>query len=236
MADLHLFRYTESPVALSFVNVGFLLETLWSPTKYLTLQPAFILASMALAVLIRSSETERGAAGRERAAFLRHSAQDTLERTWREGVWLDASLAEAALVRIMSSPKHPLLTKSPDHRPVRSVCAPRVPPRPSRARIRVPRRGDQRARADDHRRGEPGRVPLRAGRLPRRRRTARRAVRVLPARYAPAGPRPRVVEFAAVGPELGRARDPRRGVPARVVGRADPCDELPHGVHRAHTP
>ncbi|KAJ7872779.1 hypothetical protein B0H14DRAFT_3562092 [Mycena olivaceomarginata] len=98
------FLYTESPVTLSFVNVGFLLETLWSPTKYLTLQPAFILASMALAVLIRSSETERGAAGRERAAFLRHSAQDTLERTWREGVWLDASLAEAALVRIISSP------------------------------------------------------------------------------------------------------------------------------------
>ncbi|KAJ7194475.1 hypothetical protein B0H12DRAFT_714134 [Mycena haematopus] len=92
------FLYNESPIALSFVNVRFLMETLWSPTKYLTLQPPFILASMALAVLIRSSDAERGAAGRERAAFLRHSAQEALERTWREGVWLDASLAEAALV------------------------------------------------------------------------------------------------------------------------------------------
>ncbi|KAF7335676.1 Zn(2)-C6 fungal-type domain-containing protein [Mycena venus] len=92
------FLYTESQITLSFVNVGHLIETLWSPTKYLTLQPAFILASMALAGLLRSSETERGATGRERAALLRHSAQDALERTWREAVWLDASLAEAALI------------------------------------------------------------------------------------------------------------------------------------------
>ncbi|KAF8137874.1 hypothetical protein K438DRAFT_2023529 [Mycena galopus ATCC 62051] len=92
------FLYNESPIALSFVNVRFLIGTLWSPTKYLTLQPAFILASMALAVLVRSSEADRGAAGRERAASLRHSAQEALERAWREGVWLDASLAEAALI------------------------------------------------------------------------------------------------------------------------------------------
>ncbi|KAJ7029829.1 hypothetical protein C8F04DRAFT_1043062 [Mycena alexandri] len=92
------FLFTQSAISLSFVNVRFLMKTLWDPTKYLTLQPAFILASMALAVLIQSSEAERGASGRERAAFLRHSAQDALERTWREGVWLDASLAEAALI------------------------------------------------------------------------------------------------------------------------------------------
>ncbi|KAJ7633303.1 hypothetical protein B0H17DRAFT_1108091 [Mycena rosella] len=92
------FLFSESSITLSFVNIGFLLETLWSPTKYLTLQPAFVLASMALAVLIRSSETERGAQGRERAAFLRHSAQDALERAWREGMWVDATLAEAALL------------------------------------------------------------------------------------------------------------------------------------------
>ncbi|KAJ7032881.1 hypothetical protein C8F04DRAFT_958305 [Mycena alexandri] len=92
------FLRSYSAISLSFVNVRFLMKTLWDPTKYLTLQPAFILASMALAVLIQSSEAERGASGRERAAFLRHSAQDALERTWREGVWLDASLAEAALI------------------------------------------------------------------------------------------------------------------------------------------
>ncbi|KAJ7169913.1 hypothetical protein C8R46DRAFT_217813 [Mycena filopes] len=92
------FLYTQSAISLSFINLRHLMGTLWNPTKYLTLQPAFILASMALAVLIQSSETERGAQGRERAAFLRHSAQDALERAWREGVWLDASLAEAALI------------------------------------------------------------------------------------------------------------------------------------------
>ncbi|KAJ7676664.1 hypothetical protein DFH06DRAFT_1317282 [Mycena polygramma] len=93
------FLYTENPpIALSFVNVRFLLSTLWDQTRRLTLQPAFVLASMALAMLIRSSETERGAPGRDRAAFLRHSAQDALERAWREGVWVDASLAEAALI------------------------------------------------------------------------------------------------------------------------------------------
>ncbi|KAJ7776535.1 hypothetical protein DFH07DRAFT_911882 [Mycena maculata] len=102
------FLYNETSISLSFVNVGFLLETLWSPTKYLTLQPAFILASMALAILIRSSEAERGAAGRERAGFLRHSAQEALERAWREGVWLDASLAEAALIIVLyESSAHP---------------------------------------------------------------------------------------------------------------------------------
>ncbi|KAJ7464231.1 hypothetical protein B0H11DRAFT_78541 [Mycena galericulata] len=101
------FLHNEAP-PFSFVNVRFLLETLWSPTKYLTLQPAFILASMALAVLIRSSEAERGAAGRERAAFLRLSAQDALERAWREGSWLDASLAEAALIIVLyESSAHP---------------------------------------------------------------------------------------------------------------------------------
>ncbi|KAJ7443199.1 hypothetical protein B0H11DRAFT_1748643 [Mycena galericulata] len=106
-AFLRSYSHNEAP-PFSFVNVRFLLETLWSPTKYLTLQPAFILASMALAVLIRSSEAERGAAGRERAAFLRLSAQDALERAWREGSWLDASLAEAALIIVLyESSAHP---------------------------------------------------------------------------------------------------------------------------------
>ncbi|KAJ7743601.1 hypothetical protein B0H16DRAFT_1008076 [Mycena metata] len=92
------FLFTQSAISLSFINVRFLMKTLWDPTKYLTLQPAFILASMALAVLIQSSEAERGASGREHAASLRDSAQEALDRAWRERVWLDASLAEAALL------------------------------------------------------------------------------------------------------------------------------------------
>ncbi|KAJ7622991.1 hypothetical protein B0H17DRAFT_588180 [Mycena rosella] len=51
------FLFSETVIALSFINVGFLLETLWSPTKFLTLQPAFILASMAFASLERAKQS-----------------------------------------------------------------------------------------------------------------------------------------------------------------------------------
>ncbi|KAF7331756.1 Zn(2)-C6 fungal-type domain-containing protein [Mycena kentingensis (nom. inval.)] len=94
--------YTEPgpSLPLSFVNPRFLLETLWNPTRRLTLQPAFILASMAMAVLLRSHDGPGGAglSGRDEAAFLRQSAQDALERAWQPGGWRDASLAEAALL------------------------------------------------------------------------------------------------------------------------------------------
>ncbi|KAJ7060362.1 hypothetical protein C8F01DRAFT_1369999 [Mycena amicta] len=94
--------YTEPGPALtlSFVNPRFLLKTLWDSTRRLTLQPGFILASMAFAVLLRSHDGPggAGAAGRDRAAFLRQSAQDALERAWRDSGWVDASLAEAALL------------------------------------------------------------------------------------------------------------------------------------------
>lgn len=64
-------------------------------------------------------------AGRGHTALLRHSAQDALERTWCEAVWLDASLAETALVRSISqtsSLAHE--TDPPDYRPIRSLtCA-----------------------------------------------------------------------------------------------------------------
>ncbi|KAJ7208204.1 hypothetical protein GGX14DRAFT_543424 [Mycena pura] len=107
------FLYTEPAISLAYINPRFLLETLWHPMRRLALQPAFVLASLALAHLLRSSESGRGAAGREQAAFLRQSAQDALELAWRppaddpgsEGAggggappWVDASLAEAALL------------------------------------------------------------------------------------------------------------------------------------------
>ncbi|KAJ7613428.1 hypothetical protein FB45DRAFT_938338 [Roridomyces roridus] len=119
VADLN-FLFSEM-ASLSFVNARLLLDTLWNPTKYLTLQPAFILASMALAVLIRSSEAERGTSGRDCAAFLRDSAQNALDRAWREGVWLDVSLVEAALILVVyESSAHP------DYHPSRLLQAFRV--------------------------------------------------------------------------------------------------------------
>ncbi|KAJ7108310.1 hypothetical protein C8R44DRAFT_636865, partial [Mycena epipterygia] len=72
------------------------------------LQPAFILAGMALAILLQSSDAEKGRAGREQAAFLREAAGDALERTWRDGVWVDGGVVEAALlVAIYESSAHP---------------------------------------------------------------------------------------------------------------------------------
>ncbi|KAJ7810109.1 hypothetical protein B0H13DRAFT_1467350, partial [Mycena leptocephala] len=65
------------------------------------------------------------ATGREHAALLRHLAQDALERTWREAVWPDASLAETALVRSISHTSYLAHeTDAPDYRPIRNLtCA-----------------------------------------------------------------------------------------------------------------
>ncbi|CAK5282513.1 unnamed protein product [Mycena citricolor] len=108
--------YTESHIALSFVNLRELIERLWN--RHLTFQPAFVLASLALAWLIRSSESDRGAAGRERAAYFRRLAQEKLEQAWRERIWLDASLAMAALILAQYE-----ASAHPEYNPIRVVRA-----------------------------------------------------------------------------------------------------------------
>ena len=64
-------------------------------------------------MLMRSSETELGAHGRERALWLKNSAQAALESSWNSR-WIDLSLAEAALVRrvrYLSYCKLPLIAR-----------------------------------------------------------------------------------------------------------------------------
>lgn len=51
-----------------------------------------------MATLMKSSEVEFKAPGRERALWLRNSAQTALESSWNSN-WVDAALAETALVR-----------------------------------------------------------------------------------------------------------------------------------------
>lgn len=51
---------------------------LWDPEERLKIQPAFVLAGLAMAELMRSSDAERGADGRTRAAWLRENAQSAL--------------------------------------------------------------------------------------------------------------------------------------------------------------
>jgi hypothetical protein len=109
-------RFSETGHWLCFLNLTFFINMLWNPEERLKIQPAFILAGLALAELMRSSDSERGAAGRSRAAWLRESAQRalTVAMSGANGDWvslsargriitnspkqIDASLAEAALV------------------------------------------------------------------------------------------------------------------------------------------
>ncbi|KAJ7217481.1 hypothetical protein C8J57DRAFT_1095861 [Mycena rebaudengoi] len=105
---LQTYTFSDTSLSLSFLNVPFFLERLWSSTLYLTIQPAFVLAALALATLVKSSETGQGASGRRQAEWLRGQAEETLEQTWRDGLWLDASLAEAALILVLyESSAHP---------------------------------------------------------------------------------------------------------------------------------
>lgn len=50
-----------------------------------------------MATLMKSSQAEYGAKGRDEALHLRDSAQAALENSWNSG-WVDTMLAEAALV------------------------------------------------------------------------------------------------------------------------------------------
>lgn len=72
-----------------------------------SLQPAFVLSALALSTLMRSSELERGAAGRARAVALRDAAQSALEAAC-SAQRVDMRLAEASIIlAIFESSSHP---------------------------------------------------------------------------------------------------------------------------------
>jgi hypothetical protein len=62
------------------------------------MQPALVLAALALSVFFTGSETEGGQASRERAGMLRDLAQAAMESSLAVG-WVDCNLAKAAWVR-----------------------------------------------------------------------------------------------------------------------------------------
>ncbi|KAJ7242631.1 hypothetical protein C8J57DRAFT_1142435, partial [Mycena rebaudengoi] len=83
---------------------------LWNPEERLKIQPAFILAGLAMAELMRSSESERAHSGRTRANNLRDAAHKALHTAMSggNGDWIDASLGEAALILVLyESSAHP---------------------------------------------------------------------------------------------------------------------------------
>ncbi|KAJ7760838.1 hypothetical protein DFH07DRAFT_883807 [Mycena maculata] len=104
------YLFSDTGHWLCFLNLSFFLDMLWNAEERLKIQPAFILAGLAMAELMRSSESERGVNGRSRAAWLRDNAQTALRvaMSGGNGDWIDASLAEAALILVLyESSSHP---------------------------------------------------------------------------------------------------------------------------------
>ena len=62
------------------------------------MQPALIMAALAMATLMKSSEIELGSEGRNRAVLYRDTAQTLLENACNQHL-VDYTLAAAALVR-----------------------------------------------------------------------------------------------------------------------------------------
>ncbi|KAF9066700.1 hypothetical protein BDP27DRAFT_1404271 [Rhodocollybia butyracea] len=91
------YLFSDTGHWLSFLNLEYFLETLRDPEARSLIRPPLVLAMMAMATLMKSSEAEYGAEGRDRALLLRDSARGALESSWNSG-WIDTMLAEAALI------------------------------------------------------------------------------------------------------------------------------------------
>ncbi|KAF5348161.1 hypothetical protein D9756_010751 [Leucocoprinus leucothites] len=79
---------------LSFVNIDFLSAQIYDDVERFKIQPAFILAALALAQLIQSSVTNQGTAGMAQAVALRLQAQTAVDEARQSGL-LNADLAKA---------------------------------------------------------------------------------------------------------------------------------------------
>ncbi|KAI0070393.1 hypothetical protein K474DRAFT_816565 [Panus rudis PR-1116 ss-1] len=107
-SDLH-FIFRESNFWFSFVNISRFFTRLHDPVQRQTVQPSLILALLALATFMQSSERDGGAKGRAWALRLRDEAQGALEASL-SARWIDESLAHAAWViaffEISAHPRH----------------------------------------------------------------------------------------------------------------------------------
>ncbi|KAJ7589893.1 hypothetical protein C8J56DRAFT_936442 [Mycena floridula] len=105
-ADLD-YLFNDTGHWLAFIHIPSFLETIQNEETQRQVQPALILAGLALAHLMRSSETENSSGGRDRALWLRKSAQEKLEASWTAG-WIDHRLAQAAFIlALFESSAHP---------------------------------------------------------------------------------------------------------------------------------
>ena len=104
-ADLR-FLFSASNYWFAFVHVPRFFARLLDPARRTQVQPALVLAALAAANLIRSSEQEDGAAGRAWALRLRDRAQGALDASL-SARWVDESLVQASWVRT-SAPRRGL--------------------------------------------------------------------------------------------------------------------------------
>jgi hypothetical protein len=73
------------------------------PIQRLSIQPSFVLAALALATFMKSSEMGMGQSGRTFSRWLRDAAQSALDGSLAVG-WIDSGLVQAAYVRLISMP------------------------------------------------------------------------------------------------------------------------------------
>ncbi|KAF7350086.1 Zn(2)-C6 fungal-type domain-containing protein [Mycena venus] len=89
VADLS-YLFSDTGHWLCFLNLTFFLDMLWNPEERLKIQPSFILAGLAMAELMRAQNAL------------------AIAMSGGNGDWIDASLAEAALILVLyESSAHP---------------------------------------------------------------------------------------------------------------------------------
>lgn len=93
------FLFSASNYWFAFINVPRFFSRLLDPSQRTHLQPSLILAALAVANCIRSSEQENGAVGRAWALRLRDRAQSALDASLNAR-WVDESLVQASWVRL----------------------------------------------------------------------------------------------------------------------------------------
>jgi hypothetical protein len=81
------------------------MDSLHDPDARIFVQPSVVLAALALATIMKSSEIGLGGEGRKLALWLRDSAQSSLDASISAS-WIEPSLAQAAFVTTSSLSLH----------------------------------------------------------------------------------------------------------------------------------
>ncbi|KAG7091633.1 hypothetical protein E1B28_010654 [Marasmius oreades] len=102
------YLFSDTAHTIEFLNVDYFVRTLlYRPDRRYTIQPAFILAALAMSTLMKSSSIENGDSGRRSALGLRNAAHQAIQTAIRYHS-VDAAVAEAALILcLFESSAHP---------------------------------------------------------------------------------------------------------------------------------